>query len=334
MTTHVRPSPKLLVSDHGMKKNIVFMFSGQGSQYYRMGKELYTKHPRFRFWMDHCDAIVQPLIHDSLVDVLYLGPRPSDVFDEIIHTNPALLCMEYCLAQILMEMGVRPDYVLGYSLGEFTSAIISGCLTLEDGIKIAVGLARLVELKTEPAEMLAVIAPRNILTDFPEIFRECWLTGVNFQGSFVVSGFPCDIGRLQEELRRRLVVFQKLPVNYGFHTEIIDPIEGDFKRLVGRMNLAPAGIPIVSSLKSEVVYEFSTDHCWNVVRHPVDFENTIISMLEQGAFVFIDVGPSGTLATFVRYLLPSGSGSVTLQTMNQFGRDLDCLQKLKSSLGT
>jgi len=127
-------------------------------------------------------------------------------------------------------------------------------------------------------------------------------------------------------------VFQKLPVNYGFHTEIIDPIEGDFKRLVGRMNLAPAGIPIVSSLKSEEVHEFNADHCWNVVRHPVDFENTIIRMLEQGEFVFIDVGPSGTLATFVRYLLPPGSGSVTLQTMNQFGRDLDCLQKLKSSL--
>ncbi|NQZ12186.1 MAG: acyltransferase domain-containing protein, partial [Algicola sp.] len=122
-----------------MKKPIVFMFSGQGAQYYHMGKELYECHPRFALWMDHCDEIVEPLIGTSLIDILYdESVTKGDPFDRVLYTNPALLCIQYSLSRVLMEMDIQPDYLLGYSLGEFTAAVVSGVMSLEEGLELLV----------------------------------------------------------------------------------------------------------------------------------------------------------------------------------------------------
>src|SRR5688500_6161604 len=135
-------------------KRIIVMFSGQGSQYYQMGKELYEKNRQFRYSMDLCDEMVSPLIRASLTDVLYRGKGKGESFDNILYTNPALLCVEYSLFSVLSGMGIQPDYIMGYSLGELTASVVSGAISLEDGIQLAVDTARLAEEKTLPAEML------------------------------------------------------------------------------------------------------------------------------------------------------------------------------------
>ena len=122
------------------------MFSGQGSQYYQMGKELYRNHSRFKLWMKYCDEIVRSLIDESITDIVYKDRIDKHKpFDKLLYTNPALLCIEYSLARIIIEMDIHPDYVLGYSLGEITASIISGIITLEEGIQFVVDVARLLE---------------------------------------------------------------------------------------------------------------------------------------------------------------------------------------------
>ena len=315
-----------------MKKQIVFMFSGQGSQYYHMGKELYENHSRFKYWMDHCDEIVYPLVQTSLIDVLYRGQGKSEPFDQILYTNPALLCIEYSLARVLMEMSIHPDFLLGYSLGEITASVVSGVVSLEEGIQLVVGMAKLVEKKTQLVEMLAIIESQEVMTEFPDLFQNCWLTGKNFQRNFVVSGLPDDIQHLQEDLSQKNRLSQKLPVKYGFHTELIDSIEEEFKQLVRKINLLPIRIPVISSLKTGTLQEASVEYFWEVIRYPVDFEKTIDRMLKKGDYIFIDAGPSGSLATSVKYILPSNSSSLPLQMIDQFGNDLNAIEKLKTSL--
>jgi acyl transferase domain-containing protein len=297
-----------------------------------MGKELYENHSRFRYWMDHCDKIVHPIVQISLIDVLYRGQGKSEPFDQILYTNPSLLCIEYSLSRVLLEMGIQPDFLLGYSLGEITASVVSGVMSLEDGIQLVVGMARLVEAKTQLVEMLAVIESQEIMTTFPDLFQNCWLTGKNFQRSFVVSGLPNDIRHLQEGLNQQNIISQKLPVKYGFHTALMDPIEEEFKKLVRSIKLLPMGIPIISSLTTATVQEVNDDHIWEVIRYPVEFEQTIRLMLHKEDYIFIDVGPSGTLATFVKYLLTSNSNSLHLEAINPFGRDLSSIEKLRTSL--
>jgi bacillaene synthase trans-acting acyltransferase/trans-AT polyketide synthase/acyltransferase/oxidoreductase domain-containing protein len=315
-----------------MKKQIIFMFSGQGSQYYHMGKELYENHSRFKFWMDQCDEIVHPIVQTSLIDVLYRGQGKSEPFDQILYTNPSLLCIEYSLSRVLLAMGIQPDFLLGYSLGEITASVVSGVISLEDGIQLVVGMAKLVEEKTQLVEMLAVIEAQEIITTFPDLFQNCWLTGKNFQSSFVVSGLPNDIRHLQEGLKQKNIISQKLPVKYGFHTALLDPIEEELKQLVRNIKRLPMGIPIISSLTTATIQEVNDDHIWEVIRYPVEFERTIRSMLQKDDYIFIDVGPSGSLATFVKYLLTSNSNSLHLAAINQFGKDLNSIEKLRTSL--
>ena len=305
------------------------MFSGQGSQYYHMGKELYECHSRFRLWMDHCDEIVESLIDVSLVDILYdRNISKSDPFDRVLYTNPALLCIEYSLSRVLMEMDIQPDYLLGYSLGEFTAAVVSGAMSLEQGLELLVDYAKLLEAQTPASGMLAIIDSSDIINQYPTLFADVWLTGNNFGKNFVVSGLVKAIDVLQASLKDKNIICQRLAVDYGFHTELVDPIESQFKQLVAKIDIAPMEIPIISALKSREIETIDEHHFWQVTREPVDFAQTIYSMINQRNYTFIDVGPSGTLATFVKYLLPADSNSLPLEVINQFGHNLQSLDTL------
>ena len=314
-----------------MKKKIVFMFSGQGSQYYKMGKELYENHPRFRFWMDHCNEIARPLTDSSLINILYGSHSMQYAFDNILYSNCALLSIEYSLARVLMEMEIRPDFFLGYSLGEISASIIADVISLKDGMGIVAEMAKLVERKTRTAKMLSIIESKQILKDFPELFENCWLTGENFSKNFVVCGLQKDIAKIMETLNLNNIVSQMLPVNYGFHTELIDPIENEFKQIVEKIKLSSAK-NIISAFKNRFIEKVDSNYFWQLIRHPVNFKKTVEWTIENYTCIFIDVGPSGSLATFVKYILPDNSNSISIQILNQFGNDLKSIETLKKRL--
>lgn len=315
-----------------MKKQLVFMFSGQGSQYYQMGRELYDKHKRFKYWMDYCDDIVRVHLGTALTDVLYRSEGKSKPFDEIIYTNPALLCIEYALTKVLEESGVYPDFLLGYSLGEISANVISGVISIEEGIGFVIDIARLVKTKTKQACMLAIIESKQLLNVKPGLFRNCCLTGSNFDINFVMSGLPADIQNLKKELANQGKLFQDLPVKYGFHTELIDPVEDEYRAKVRRLSIMQGRFPIISSYLGGFVNDHNENYFWDILRQPVNFERTIKNLLESGDYIFIDVGPSGTLATFVKYLLSNDSECIIFQALNQFGRDLSSLDRLINGL--
>lgn len=303
------------------------MFSGQSSQYHQMGRELYDRHPRFRMWMEYCDEIAQPLIGRSLCDVLYREGDKSRPFDRLLHTNPALIAFEYSLARVMTEAGAEPAYLLGYSLGELAAAIVGGALTLEQGMRFAVEYARLIETESPPARMLAVIDAPDVMRTHADALDGCWVTARNFDRHLVVTGPVAAIDRLRDALSRDGVMHQMLAVNYGFHTEMHQPLESRVLELAHGLDFKPLRIPFVSCYDG-AVYDRDTDpsgwprHLWSVLRHPVAFDATVRGLLERGEFHFVDVGPSGTLATFVKYLLPAGSGASFGDVVNPFGRDL------------
>lgn len=306
---------------------VVFMFSGQSSQYHHMGRELYDRHPRFRMWMDYCDEIAAPLIGGSLCDLLYRDGNKGMPFDRLLHTNPALIAFEYSLAKVMMEAGAKPDYLLGYSLGELSAAIVGEAVTLEQGLGFVVDYARLIESESPPATMLAVIDAPDIETRYADQLEGCWVTARNFDRHLVVTGPVDAIKRLREALTHYGVLQQVLAVNYGFHTEMQQPLEARFMALAAGVEFDALRIPMVSC-RDGAVYDHGTgiegwqQRFWNTFRHPVAFDATVRGMLQRGDFHFLDVGPSGTLATFVKYLLPDGSVSTFADVINPFGRDL------------
>lgn len=318
-----------------MRKPVVFMFSGQGSQYFQMGKELYESHPRFALWMNHCDELVHPLIGRSLIDILYNNNTgKSHPFDRILYTNPALLCFEYSLARVLMESNIRPEYLLGYSLGEFCSSVLSGVISLENAIELLVEFSKLLEQTAEPASMMAIIDSEILMEKHPEWFDGCWLASRNFSKNFVVSGHENNIHRLQQELAKQNIVAQKLNVRYGFHSCMMDSLKEGFYSIASRFNYCSPSIPIISARTGTQVNYVDENHLWDVIRQTVEFDTTIVTLIARDDYIFIDVGPSGTLATFVKYVGATTSGSQSYEVINPFGRDIQTLEKLMGAIAT
>ena len=105
-----------------LSKPIVFMFSGQGSHYYHMGKELYDKNPVFRQKVNEFDAAAEEVFGRSIVAALYDRTKTiGDVFDKTLITSPAIIMIEYALAKLLIANGIQPDFLLGASLVEKTA---------------------------------------------------------------------------------------------------------------------------------------------------------------------------------------------------------------------
>src|SRR3990172_1974894 len=116
-----------------MGRSIVFMFSGQGSQYYQMGKDLFTLQPVFREWMNRLDHIAYTITGEHVLDKLYHEKKRMDEpFDRVLYSHPATFMVGYSLARLLIESGIYPAYVLGASLGEFVSATVAEVMGLED----------------------------------------------------------------------------------------------------------------------------------------------------------------------------------------------------------
>ncbi|MDO6526360.1 acyltransferase domain-containing protein [Motilimonas sp. 1_MG-2023] len=313
-----------------MGQPIVFMFSGQGSQYFQMGRELYENNSRFHLWMNHCSQIVEDLIGESLIDIIYYRNGKGDPFERILYSNPALLSIEYCLARILIEKKIEPDYLLGYSMGEMTAAVVSESLTLEEGLTLAVDVAKILEEGSPAGAMLAIIENENIVYRYPDAFRCCAVSGRNFDNHFVVSGLLDDVIALQSFLEAKNVLTHKLAVNHGFHSSVLESVSEKCKALCGSLDLRSPKYPIYSCVESAIIKEYSVEHFWRVIREPVDFVETISQIEKRGSHIYIDVGPSGTLSTFIYYLLGQDSFSKRFEAMNQFGKDIQLLTYLES----
>lgn len=314
-----------------MTRPSVFMYSGQGSQYFQMTRQLYERHPRYRVWLEYCDDIATPILGTSVLDTIFDPQRgKGDPFDSLADSNAALLCVEYSLTRVLLEMGHQPDLLLGYSLGEITAAVVADVFSLEQGLSFAVRFARLVE-RTPRSGMLAIVGGADVLRTHPGLFAGCWVTGHNFDGNFVVSGRADDVAGLERALHRDGVVCQRLPVNYGVHTELVDPVEEQARGILDAVSFAPPRIPVVSSASAGRVDAVTADGIWRAMRSPVEFSRTVRTMLAECDMTFVDVGPSATLATFVKYLLPAGSGATQVSTINRFGDDLKSLNEFQAN---
>lgn len=313
-----------------MTMPIVFLFSGQGSQHYQMGRALYDVEPSFRRAMLRFDSVVADLTGYSLLAQLY-GPNPPTVlFDELILTHPAIVMVECALAEMLIEESIVPTAVLGCSLGSFAAAVASGCISGEQAVTLAVQQAEAVQAHCEAGAMLAIMAQRTT-HEGPLAALGATLAADNFDTHFIISVRIPDLAQVRRYLQAHNLASQILPVRCAFHAPWLDSARAAFLNQMQPWSERVMCRPLWSCASAAPLKSIPPHYFWDVVQKPIQFAQTIKKLEQQGPCRYLDLGPSGTLATFLKYLLPTGSRSQAMAAMTRSGRDIQCLSTLRAA---
>jgi len=314
-----KKSAKILSSDkQSQKGSVAFLFPGQGAQQVDMGRELYETHPIFRAQVDLCCERLAPDLGLDLRHVLY--PADSDragAQDRLMQTSltqPALFVVEYALARVWLSLGVRPQVMVGHSLGEYVAAVLAGIFTLEDALHLLAVRGRLIQ--SMPAgTMLAVTLSEEEVT--PLLGEGLSLAAVNGPKLCVVSGPDEIVAALREKLSGQGAVCRELKTSHAFHSAMLDPILAEFEAEVARVSRTKPQIPIVSSLYGRLATdeELTNPGYWSAqLRHTVRFADAVGQLLRQPTLALLEVGPGQTLTTLARQNPAKLPGQATIHS--------------------
>ncbi len=302
------------------------MFSGQGSQYYQMGKQLFENNTMFRDWMLYLDGLNRKLSGNGVIDTIY-SRQKSEVFDNTSVTHPAIFMIEYSLSKCLMQMGTTPDMTLGASLGSFAAAAIAGYIKVEDALAAVVEQAAAFEASCECGGMIAILESPSLYDE--DFLREhSVMAAINFDKHFCISGKQADLERIEATLKQKAITHQRLPVSFAYHSPWIENSRKQFEEFVKKVPIEEGHLPIACCGYSTVFTNLNTHFFWDAVRQPIRFMDTITHMELRGPYRYIDVGPSGTMATFTNYVLSESSHSTAHSIMTPFGREEKNLEAL------
>ncbi|MEU1019718.1 ACP S-malonyltransferase [Streptomyces sp. NPDC005898] len=308
---------------------VVFMFSGQGSQYYGMGKELFDANEVFRTTLLRLDVVVRGHLGESVVDRVFDPAKPRNhPLDDTRITHPAIVMIELALTEALRAEGIEPDYVLGSSLGEYAAAVVAGSLSADDCLRVLVRQAGIMA-GSPRGGMLAVLAGPEVMETVPEL-GACEVAARNYPGNFVVAGGEAELAAAEAALRAADVLHLRLPVEYAFHSRLLDPVVGACRDSFEGVVLARPRVPWVSCATGEIVQDVTPEHFWHAARRTIDFERAMAGLRSRGDFLYLDLGPSGSLHNFVRALLPAGTGARSLPLLSQFAKDTDLLAEVRT----
>ena len=283
-------------------RQVVFLCSGQGSQYAGMAAGLYRHEPVFREHLDRCLAVlgqhpgddIRALLHSATAD-----PAAADArLEQTALTQPAIFAVEYALAQLWMHWGVRPASMLGHSIGEYVAACLAGVFTLDDALALVALRGRLMQAMP-PGAMLAVSMPEASLR--PLVDGALSLAAINMADQCVISGPAADIDRAAALLGERGVATARLRTSHAFHSSMMDPVLETFAEAVGRVPLRAPSIPFVSNLSGDwITAAQATDpHYWaRHLRSTVRFADGLARVLGESDSVVLEIGPGSTLTSF------------------------------------
>lgn len=279
----------------------IFLFSGQGSHYYQMGKFLYDNNKTFGYWMNKMDEFIQYEFGFSVVAELYSPQnRKSRLFDRLVYTHPAIFMVELSLAMALKENSISEDIVVGSSLGEFTGLVVTNQYQFDEMLYVIVSSALMIEKYCTHGAMLAVLGNINELRYIVES-TNLEVASFNNNNNFIVSGVENEILFFEQELDRLELCYQRLAINYPFHSSAIDCIKKRFVQLSSTLsNRLCTDINIVSCTKPGFVHDLNSKYFWDVIRNPIFVEDTISCITNISDYILIDLSPGGTFLNLLK----------------------------------
>jgi len=303
----VLAQPNILYSTEGEanqgKRPVVFLYSGQGTQYPKMGYDLYCSEPVFRDALDDCSRLFGPLAGKApLIDILYTDNEGlAATVNQTAISQAALFAFEYAMSRLLDAYGVTPAAVVGHSIGEYAAACVAGVFALTDAVELVRERGKLMQSMPR-GSMIAVPLAETALREI--LPAELDLAVINAPSICVVSGLTEDIEGFEKKLEESGMMFRRLQTSHAFHSHMMEPAARTFSDIVHRFPKKPPILPLASNLTGgwTTAEQIGDPSSWaHHLRRTVRFgENLIAAAQRFPSAVFLEVGPGNTLCSIAR----------------------------------
>ncbi|MFT5467503.1 MAG: amino acid adenylation domain-containing protein [Verrucomicrobiales bacterium] len=292
---------------------IVFVFTGQGAQWWKMGQELFEREPVFRRTIESIDTEIKKLADWSLVDEMTRASEEDSNINSTYIAQPAIFALQVALADLWKSWGVTPSKVVGHSVGEVAAAYVAGAYTLEDAVKVIVHRSRLQESTGGDGNLGRMYALGVSKEDGEEFCKDypgqIEVAVVNGPTMITLAGDKEALEELAAKLEAEGKFVRQLRINYAFHSFQMEPIKDDLLAALADIKPQKTTIPYISTVTGGALRGEELDgmYWWRNVRESVLFAPAMTNLIRGGERCFIELGPHPALASSINECLQEQS---------------------------
>jgi acyl transferase domain-containing protein/acyl carrier protein len=331
------PQRALTEYDKAENRPIVFMFPGQGSQYVNMGRGLYEGEREFRKQVEWCSEVLSGPLGFDLRRVLYppegMEREAEAELNETRLTQPALFVVEYAMAKQLEKWGVRPDAMIGHSLGEYVAACLSGVMWVEDALRL---VSKRGEMMQEAKGGMVAVMMGEAEAKERTNGSGLSIAAVNGPRQVVISGDEGVVEKLIEELSREGVVCKKLKARQAFHSKMMEGVAGRYVEEVRKVELRRGEIEYISNVsgKAARAEDMTDPRYWGrQLRECVRFGDGIEELTARPGVILLEVGPGEALSRLAGHGAARAAEQSTISTMRNPAETYDDAEYLTTAIG-